>query len=190
MNIGCVVMAAGLATRFGGDKLLHPIDGVPILRRTFSALTDPRFFPRIAVVPAECAVIGSIALACGFQTVLNEHPQDGLSVSVRLGLAAAEEADAILFAVGDQPFLCADSVSRLLDLFETKNQGCMAALAYHGSRGNPVVFSRTYYDELRQLSGDRGGSSIIAAHPDRLLLCEAGSARELFDVDRKEDLSC
>ena len=190
MNIACVVLAAGLAKRFGGDKLLHPIEGVSILRRTMAALVDPRLVPRFAVVPAGCAAVGSIARECGFQTVPNAHPEDGLSGSVRLGLAAAAESDAVLFAVGDQPFLCAASVSRLADLFETKNHGCMAALSYHGSRGNPVVFSRAYYDELMQLSGDRGGSTVIAAHPELLLLCEAGSERELFDVDRKEDLPC
>ena len=50
VKIGCVLMAAGQGTRFGGDKLLQPLGGRPLLARTLSRLPLARLDRAAAVV--------------------------------------------------------------------------------------------------------------------------------------------
>lgn len=99
-----------------------------------------------------------------------------------------EDLDGVLFAVCDQPYLTTESIIKLVNSFqESKNAIC--ALSWKGQRGNPVIFPRDLFGELAALTGDVGGGAVIRRRPDRLLLVEAFSTRELSDVDKPEDLS-
>lgn len=49
MKLGAVLMASGRARRFGENKLLHPVDGVPMMERAMNAL-PPELFTKAAVV--------------------------------------------------------------------------------------------------------------------------------------------
>ena len=88
-------------------------------------------------------------------------------------------------------FQCAAVVSQypeILSLAPEAASGSIIALSWRGRKGNPCLFPREFYGELSALTGDRGGGAVIRAHPDRLLLVEAGTERELLDVDTQADL--
>ena len=59
----------------------------------------------------------------------------------------------------------------------------IVALGHGARRGNPVVFPKAYFPALRALSGDVGGSAVIRANPDALLLFAVENPLELADVD-------
>ena len=50
-KIGCVVLASGFGRRFsgGGNKLLVPVDGVPLAQRTLDVLSPLPFARRVVV---------------------------------------------------------------------------------------------------------------------------------------------
>ncbi|MCR5826320.1 MAG: nucleotidyltransferase family protein, partial [Oscillospiraceae bacterium] len=129
----------------------------------------------------------TLAKRFGFRCLRNDRPQDGLSRTVRLGTEALErECGAILYMVADQPLLLRASVARLLDFYAAHPEHIVGA-AHDGKRGNPCVFPRKYFPELRALTGDVGGSAVIRAHEDDLRLFEV-SEEELTDVDTREAL--
>ena len=178
-------MASGRGRRFGGNKLLHPVEGTPLIQRTMDAL-PPRHFCRAAVV-SDWPEVLDLARRGGFLPVENPLADEGQAASVRLGLQALGEVDGALFAVCDQPFLKTESIIKLLDCFaETPERIC--ALSWAGKRGNPVVFPAALFPELLALTGDVGGGAVIRAHPERLRLVEAADPAELRDVDTLADL--
>lgn len=184
--IGCVVLAAGNAERFGSNKLLAEIDGKALIERAFDAIPTDRI-DAVSVV-TQYDGIEALAEKNGFRTVFNRRPELGLSRSVRLGTAALREScDGILYLVADQPWLKRGSVSEMLDIF-LEHPDHIVALSHGGKRGNPCIFPKQYFDELCALSGDRGGRSVIERHADDLLLYEA-SGSELKDIDTPEDIS-
>ena len=77
-----------------------------------------------------------------------------------------------------------ESVEKLLAAFETHPHN-IVSLAFGARRGNPAVFPAAFYPELCALCEDVGGGAVIKRHKERLLLVEAGSPRELDDIDTK-----
>lgn len=184
--VGAVLMASGAGRRFGGNKLLTGVEGTPLIDRAMAAL-PPGLFARAVLVSRYGEILARGARA-GYLALPNPGAEEGISASVRLGVGALSDMDGILFAVCDQPWLARASVEKLLAAFRAE-PGRIAALGWQGRRGNPVVFPRRLFGELSALAGDIGGGAVVKRHPDLLTLVEAGSARELADVDAPEDLT-
>lgn len=184
MRVGAVLMASGAGARFGSNKLLYPIGGVPMVERAFASL-PAELFDRACVVSRYPDIL-SLAGERGYLPVSNPHAAQGQSASVRLGLSALTDMDGALFAVCDQPWLRRDSVERLLADF-TAHPDCICSLSWRGERGSPAVFPRELFPELLELTGDRGGGGVIRAHRDRLRLVEVSAPVELQDVDTRPD---
>ena len=177
LKIGCVVLAAGNARRFGSNKLKAQVDGASLIRRALDAVPSGL----VTVVVSQYPEILTLAREYGFEAVLNDQPGLGLSRSVRLGLEKLLDCDGVLFLVADQPWLKRDSAEALVALW-AQNPGRIAAMAHGGVRGNPCLFPARFYPELLELTGDRGGSTVIRRHEDTLILLET-DALELADVD-------
>ena len=177
LKIGCVVLAAGNARRFGSNKLKAQVDGASLIRRALDAVPSGL----VTVVVSQYPEILKLAGEYGFEAVLNDQPGLGLSRSVRLGLEKLLDCDGVLFLVADQPWLKRDSAEALAALW-AQNPGRIAAMAHGGVRGNPCLFPARFYPELLELTGDRGGSTVIRRHEDALILLET-DALELADVD-------
>lgn len=176
-------MASGAAVRFGSNKLLHPVNGVPMIRHTFDAV-PARLFAGACVVSCYPEVL-ALAEEYGYFPVHNPCSREGQSASIRLGLSALRDRDGVLFAVCDQPWLQRKSVERLLDCFSRYPEG-ICALSWKGERGNPVLFPAGLFPALLSLTGDGGGGKIIAANRGLLRLVEVDDARELCDMDVPE----
>ena len=185
MRLALIFMASGHSKRFGGDKLLTPIGGVPMAERCFRAV-PAGVFDTVAVVTRSGAV-AELARNHGSTVIMNPDTADDTAETIRLCVTAAEGADACVFAVCDQPYLTADSYRALAAAF-TARPDCITALAWRGTRGNPVIFPAALFDELQNLPSGETGRFVIARHPELLRLVEAGSAMELRDIDQKLDI--
>ena len=184
LRAGCLVMAAGNASRFGENKLTARFDGQSLFSLALAAIPK-ELFARVTVVSQYPALLEEAA-RMGFDTILNDRPQDGISRTIRLGTQAMADCAGILYMVADQPRLRAGTVRRVVDVWRAHPE-CIAAAAHNGNRGNPCLFPARFFPELCALEADRGGSSVIRRHEDALLLVEAGE-RELFDCDTKQAL--
>lgn len=184
MRLGCVVMAAGAASRFGGGKLAARVGGKSLFRRALEAVPADRCFA-VAVVAHELDFL-ALAERFRFLTVDNDRPELGVSRTIRLGLEALGNCQGVMFLVADQPFLRRESAEKAMALF-AEHPDRIVALAHGGQRGNPCVFPASLFPELLALEGDTGGSAVIRRHEELLLLLET-PAEELMDVDTPEQL--
>ena len=180
-----MVLAAGSARRFGGNKLAATVGGTALIRRALSAVPAERF-SRVAVVTQYPEIL-ALAKDFSFTPVRNEAPEAGVSRSIALGLAAIGDCPGALFLVADQPLLRRESVDALVALWQGKPDG-IAALGHGGVRGNPCLFPARLFPELLALTGDRGGAAVIRRHEELLTLLEV-DARELRDADTPETLA-
>lgn len=184
-NIGCILMAAGNAARFGANKLAAELGGESFIQRALDAIPMREFYK--AALVTQYPDIAELGAQQGMLVCLNDQPELGLSHTIHLGMDALHDADALLFLVADQPLLRQKSVLDALLLYRD-HPDRIVMMAYGERRGNPCIFPRAYFPELRALAGDHGGRSVIEQHEDALLLCEVADERELKDVDTPEEL--
>ena len=185
LPIGCVVMAAGNAERFGENKLAAVVDGKTLIEHALEAVPADKL--AAVCVVTQYDEVETLAKRFGFRCLRNERPEWGLSYTIRLGTEALQnECGAIVYQVSDQPLLRRESVAALVAYYREHPDKIVGA-SHGGTRGNPCVFPEKYFPALCALTGDRGGRVIIREHEEDLLLYEIGK-RELTDVDTKEAL--
>ena len=142
-------------------------------------------FETVAVVTQYPEVL-DLAGRFRFSAIRNEHPDFGISHTIRLGLEALGRCDAACFLVSDQPLLKRESVRALAELWRSQPEN-IAALAHGGVRGNPCIFPARFFPELLELREDHGGNTVIRRHEEALVLLEVPE-EELTDVDTPEAL--
>lgn len=184
LKLGCVVMAAGNARRFGENKLAAEVRGRSLIRRALETVPGEEF-EKVVVVTQYPEVL-SLAEEFRFGSVRNGHPDWGISHTIELGLETLEGCDGAMFLVSDQPLLKRESVQALAELWRSQPDK-LAALAHGGVRGNPCVFPARFFPELMELREDHGGNTVIRRHEEDLVLLEV-QEDELTDVDTPEAL--
>lgn len=181
-QLGCVVMAAGNARRFGDNKLAAQLEGRSLILRALEAVPGEQFSK--VVVVTQYPEIMSLAKEFDFAAIHNPHPDYGISHTIELGLTALRDCDGAAFVVSDQPLLRRDSVAALAE-FWYAHPDHIVALGHDGVRGNPCIFPARFFQELMELTEDHGGNTVIRAHEEDLLLYEV-NAEQLDDVDTPE----
>ena len=182
LHIGCVIMAAGNASRFGENKLAVLVDGKSMIRHALEAVPQELE----TVVVTQYAEVSILAEEFGFPCIPNEHPEWGISHTICLGTEHLSHCDGILYMVSDQPLLRRESVEKLVEVWKTQPH-CIAGASHKGKRGNPCLFPKKFFPDLCALRGDTGGNAVIRANPEALLLVDFAK-EELRDVDTPESL--
>lgn len=187
MKIACILLAAGFGKRFGGQKLLHPVDGIPMMTRACALHGSLPYAEKIAVLRSEETELCRIAQTFGFRPVDNPRASEGIGTSVAAGIGALLQQpglDGAVLSVCDQPYLTAQTVERLLEAFRRQPER-IALLQCGKQRGNPAVFPASLFPELVKLDADEGGKVVIAKYPQRVLAVALDDAKELMDMDTK-----
>jgi molybdenum cofactor cytidylyltransferase len=178
-----VLLAAGLSSRFGRQKLLEAWEGEPLVRRAAQTFLLAGLSPVVAVVASDDRFREALR-GLDLVAVENLRPELGMSRSIALGVAALPPAvDAALVGVADQPYLTAEAIA---DLCRAFTPGHIVVPRYGDHRGNPPIFDRRFFAELVRFRGDRGGQAMISAHPDAVVEVEL-QERMGTDLDRAED---
>ena len=183
-RLGCLVMAAGNARRFGENKLTCTLEGRTLIERTLEAVPREEF--AAVCVVSQYEDIEELAGRYHFAAIHNAHPDWGIGHTIRLGTEAMQDCDGILYLVSDQPLLRRDSVLRVVEAWK-KQPEKIAGASHAGGRGNPNLFPARFFPELLALEEDRGGNLVIRRHPEDYLPVEL-SAQELLDCDTPQEL--
>ena len=182
-ELGCVIMASGLGTRFGGNKLMADFHGKPMIQRALDA-TEGIFSRRVVVTRHE-----SVAALCrekNVAVVLHDLPHR--SDTVRLGLEALGDVDGCLFLPGDQPLLRRETVKMLAECWKESREHIIRP-AYEDTVGSPVLFPAWAFAQLKNLPQGKGGGAVIKNHPEAVKTVPVADPYELTDADTPEILA-
>lgn len=181
-----VLLAAGISSRFGGDKLCYRLsEGTPIAVAAAVSLRAACSDTIAVLRPRQDALAGLLS-AAGYKIVFCADASEGMGHSLAAGVRAASDASGWVVALADMPFIATAShqavVSRL------RLGASLVATEYQGQRGHPVGFSRIWLDPLIAMTGDQGGKTILEQHQKHLVRCPVKDPGVLRDIDRPEDL--
>ena len=195
-RIGALLLAAGQSRRMGGpNKLLaeipgsSPGTGVPMVARVAQRLLASRARPIVAVLGNRADEVDTALGRLPVERVRNPDFADGLSTSLRRGLAALpDELDGAVVCLGDMPLISGRHLDRLIAAFNPLEGRAIVVPTRHGKRGNPVLWARRFFPEMARISGDVGARHLIGEHAELVAEVEMDDDAILVDIDTPEAL--
>lgn len=191
MTVAAIILAAGRSERFaGGNKLLAPIGGEPLLRRVLNEVEQAPVSGIVVVVAPEATDVIRAIGEGNWRVAVAGDAAEGLSASLRAGIGAlGPETDGALILLGDMPDVDHTLITRLIAAFRTDGQVRITCPVHRdGRRGNPVLWPRAYFSRLAALSGDTGGKALIEANAADVLAVRVDDEAAFTDVDTVHDL--
>lgn len=152
------MLAAGAARRFGAPKQLADLDGAPLLEhalRTMSAAPVDRV---VVVLGAGADEVAAGVDLHGAEPVVCGRWEEGQSASLACGLAELAGCEAVVVTLGDQPRVSPDAIRRVIS---ARNDAAAVRATYNGNPGHPVLLERRLFEQLRNVSGDRGARNLL-----------------------------
>lgn len=190
-RIAAIVLAAGRSTRMRGpNKLMADIDGAPLVRRVAEAVTGAGLAETIVVAGHEHEKVEAALAGLPLRVVLNRDFADGLSTSLKTGVAAVgPTVDGVLVCLGDMPGIDSALVARLVAAFAPDKGKDIVIPVRGGRRGNPVLIGKRHFTAIRKLTGDVGARELIQAHAEAVTEIETGGDGAFVDLDTPEALA-
>jgi molybdenum cofactor cytidylyltransferase len=182
-----VVLAAGEGRRFGATKQLAIVAGKPLAQHAIDALAEAAVDELLVVTGHDADdVEAALELPDGGRFVRNPAFRDGQSTSLAAAFhEVADESEASVVLMGDQPGITAGDVRALVERFRaTRKQ--IVRLRFADGPG-PALLSREIYAEAGHLHGDVGARVLIASHPEWVEDVDEDRLAPR-DIDTTEDL--
>jgi len=190
-RVAAVVLAAGRSTRMGAvNKMLAQIGGKPLVRIAAEQAVASHAHPVIVVTGHEREKVESVLRGLPVRLVHNPDYADGLGTSLKTGIAAVpEDSDAAIVCLGDMPQVDAALIDRLIAAFDPERGALVVVRSIDGRRGNPVVWSRRFFQDLMGIQGDVGARYLIGNYAESVVEVPVAGDAALTDVDTPESLS-
>jgi molybdenum cofactor cytidylyltransferase len=186
--IGALLLAAGQSRRMGkANKMLVEIDGTPMVVHAARALIASGAAPIVVVLGHEPAAVEAALQGLPVTFVRNPDYADGLSTSLKAGLAALpDHCSGAVIALGDMPGVTAADIDSLIDAFDPVAGHTICVPTHHSKRGNPVLWGRRYFAEMAGVSGDVGARHLIGENADQVVEVPRDNPGVLIDLDTPE----
>lgn len=188
MMISGVVLAAGMSSRMGRNKLLLPYKGRTIVEEVLVRVSNADL-DEIMIITGyendriEAVIEKRFGDRIGF--IYNEKYELGRAESIKRAVEnVSENSDALLFMVGDKPTVKTDLINRALEEFKRKSPSILYVMTPEG-RGHPIIFSKKLFGELMDLSGDMVGSELIEKYKNDTI--ELADGKIQVDIDTLDD---
>jgi molybdenum cofactor cytidylyltransferase len=189
-RIAAVVLAAGLSSRMGANKLLAEVEGKPMVRHAVEAALASAAGSVVVVTGNNPEAVRQATGSPNAQFVDNPDFSKGLSTSLRAGLKALPpDCDGAIVLLGDMPGVSASLMDRLIAAFDPSEDRAICVATRHGKRGNPVLWARRFFPEMQALEGDVGARHLIGQYAELVCEVEAGDDAPLTDIDTPEALA-
>jgi molybdenum cofactor cytidylyltransferase len=189
-RIAALLLAAGRSSRMGSNKLLEPIDGVPMVARTAQRLLSSHARPIVAVLGNEADRVDAALGRLPVERVRNPAFAEGLSSSLKCGLAALPpDIDGVIVCLGDMPLVAGRDLDRLIAAFNPLEGRAIVVPTRRGKRGNPVLWARRFFPAMAELAGDVGAKHLIGEHAELVCEVEMDSDSVLIDIDTPDALA-
>ncbi|MDZ7936680.1 MAG: nucleotidyltransferase family protein [Emticicia sp.] len=176
MNTAIIILAAGASSRMGVPKQLLLVDGKTLIKRICDTAIDTPCHPIVTVLGANRNLIRKETERMPITVIDNPQWENGMSSSIKMGLAGAymtEKAiDAVIFLTVDMPYVSVELINKMIGKAESDEKTEIVACKYDNQIGIPVLFKRTLFTDLLELTGDEGAKKVVMKNQDKTSLID------------------
>ena len=184
----CLLLAAGSSSRMGSPKMLLPFNGKTFLQHAIDEIKNSNANGLVVVTGCCHQHLKGILLPQQINFVENKNWEEGMSSSIQTGTAYTIQqypsTESIIIAVCDQPYISSSLLNELVAAKQKTGKGIIAS-TYNNMQGTPVLFSKKYFEQLKQLGGPYGAKKIIQGHANDM--SAINFPKGAIDIDTVED---
>lgn len=188
-KIPIIILAAGASSRMGVIKQLLNWGEESLLSHAIKTTLELSNNDVIVVLGANSDIIKIEIEHYPVSIIYNEKWQQGLGNSIACGINYIMEfhknADGALIVLADQPLIDADYLNELIQNFSPSKIQIIATSYSKGTYGVPVLFDKSYFDDLMQLHDDFGAKQLLRKNESHVKVLIPPNKN--VDLDTKED---
>lgn len=186
-----LVLAAGASSRMRGqDKLLRHVGRQPLLRHVCRVALATGA-PVLVTLPPSSERRRAALSGLPLRYIEIPDAAEGMSRSIIHGVAAltpkAGPQDGLMILPADMPGFTGAVLSDLIDRFRAEPDLILRGGTLDEQPGHPAIFPRDLWPELAQVTGDKGGRSVLERHRDRVRVIPLPGPMAVLDLDTPED---
>ena len=190
--ISAVILAAGESRRMGKqNKLLLPIGGEALLVKLVASVCASDVGQVLVVIGHEAEKIRRELNEFPLNFVYNPNFSEGMTTSIKYGVKmVSHECDGLLICLGDMPFINTSEINKLIHAYvknRIKGEGLIVVPVFKRQRGNPVLFSIEFRNDILEHKKESGCKEVIMKNSDSVMEIEMDDEKMLLDVDTMED---
>lgn len=176
-----LLLAAGASSRMKGrDKLLEPVNGVPLLQVMVRRAAETGMLVYVTLPGPKH---NRAAFSVPAKPVFVPNAGEGMAASIRAGVAALpRNVEAVMILPADMPEITEQDMLRVAGASHGGDPSIVRACSAAGRGGHPVLFPRRYFPELLKLTGDGGAKEVLLHRPVRKVMLPGEHATTDLDT--------
>ena len=182
---GFILLAAGKSTRFGSNKLLTTIDG----KQTLLLQTAKRILSisnQLLVVSNDNdTAISTLLDEQAIARISTPDSELGMAHSLAYGVQQRAHWNGWIICLADMPTIRPTTYQAVQHALKDQK---LVVPRYKNRAGNPVGFSKPFFNRLIKLEGDKGAKSILQANSSQVFHLNCEDPGILLDADTPEKL--
>ncbi len=185
-NIAIIILAAGSSSRMGQAKQLLPWGGSNLLNHCIIQAKNSNAKEVFVVLGANYEAINTSVKNEPITILRNPGWEKGIGESIAFGVKkiASKKFDGVLIMLADQPQIDIAFLNKLITRFETSPKAIIAT-GYKNSVGVPAVFNKSYFEDLMNLTGDKGAKQFVELQQYNVLVLSFPTT--IVDIDTHKD---
>lgn len=187
--IPIVILAAGMSTRFPGNKLLYKVSGKPLIRHIVESALKSKADEVIVVLGHEVEKIAAKIKDLDVVIIYNPKYKVGMSESVKRGVRAVYKwAEAVIIHPADVAFAPTQAFDAVIEKYLNTRAPVVVA-AYKDEKGHPILFSKETFNDILLISEETMGLKYVTRkYYDKTIIVNLPYREIVVDIDTLEDL--
>ena len=186
MQIGALIVAAGMSSRMGDFKPMLNIGSISVAQRVVATLSQAGVSKIVMVTGYNATALERHLAGNGIIFLRNENYRTTqMFDSVKIGLSyLLDKCDKVLFTPVDVPLFTAKTVKTILD-----SKAPLVVPVCEGEQGHPILISNDLIPEILSDCGKTGLRGALERCSVPLLRIEVEDPGTIHDADTPEDFS-
>ena len=186
MELGALIVAAGMSRRMGEFKPMLSIGSISVAQRVVATLSQAGVSKIVMVTGYNAVILERHLAGNGIIFLRNdnyEHTQ--MFDSVKIGLQyLKDKCDKVLFTPVDVPLFTAKTVKTILD-----SDASLACPMCEGKQGHPILIANHLIPEILNDCGEQGLKGAMDRCSEPLLRIDVEDFGTIHDADTPEDFT-
>lgn len=186
MQIGALIVAAGMSSRMGDFKPMLSIGSISVAQRVVATLSQAGVSKIVMVTGYNATALERHLAGNGIIFLRNENYQTTqMFDSVKIGLSYLQDkCDRVLFTPVDVPLFTAKTVKTILD-----SEASLVVPVCQGEQGHPILIANGLIPEILSDSGEMGLRGALERCSIPMQRIEVEDSGTIQDADTPEDFS-